>query len=142
MRQGARIFAELCGKAVWVGDMSATHAEVQEVTKRGVLVRWHGGRYSDGDRRPVGGLAGCVWDGFVRVAASEVEDEGVVVIEVRCSDPLHVFVGVTLPSDKIVELLAMSARVNNLLNFVSDWVGGFGGWHDGRGRLAKPSGRV
>ena len=49
-------------------------------------------------------------------------------VEVRCSYPLHVFVGVTLPSDEIEKWLGVSARVDDLLDFVLDWVGGFGGW--------------
>ena len=68
--------------------MSITDAEFGQV----VVVWRHGGRCGDGNRRPVGGLAGGVWDGFGWVAAGKVKDYRLVVVEVRCGHPLYVFI--------------------------------------------------
>ena len=43
-----------------------------------------------------------MWDGFGWVAPGKFEDKQVVVVEVRCGYPLHVFVGVAFPSNEVV----------------------------------------
>ena len=54
------------------------------------------------DRRPVGGLAGRTGDRLGRVSAGKVNEQQVIVIEVRSGNPLHVLITVTFPLYKIL----------------------------------------